>query len=138
MKNISIVLTIIMSIFFVGCDLSSSDDFKEKDVKSILTSNNWYYIDKYTDKYTLANFTDESVDEEHYTDSSFTTVDYTEHYSIKYNGEKIYLTDDNGVEHTCSYTSCEDDNWMIISCDGGQPYIQGWTTKSLASSHAAK
>ena len=137
MKKITVVLTaIFLAIFFSGCELDTTDQF-DIDKKEILTSSRWYDIDKNADTYTISRFTDGTVVQDFYTDASFREIAYTKHYTIDYSGDRIYLTDEYG-RHICKYSSCEDDDWMVISCDADQPYVKGWKTRSQAASHTPR
>ena len=139
MKKVSIILISMVSsiILFNSCDLDTTDQFDKVDKRDTLTSSRWYYIDKNADEYTVANFTDNSVNQDFYTDAGFREIAYTKHYTIDYSGDTIYLTDEYG-KHTCKYNSCQNDDWMTITCDADQPYIMGWRTRALAAENAAR
>ena len=137
MKKLLILFTMTMSVFFIGCDLGNSNKFEEPNKRDILTANNWYYIDNNADDYTIVKFTDNRVLQDFYTDSSFREIAYTKTYNVDYAGDKIYLTDEYG-KHTCKYNSCQNNEWMVITCDADQPYVKGWKTRALASEKSAK
>jgi hypothetical protein len=135
MKNFILILTIIFtSIIFNGCDVDTTDQFDVK-VEDTLKSTKWYSIDNISEKYTIADFSDSKVTESYYEDSSFSSLLYTKEYNISYKeGNKLSLFDEYG-EHSCEFIECEDDNWMVITCEAGIPRLQGWSTRSAAVNH---
>jgi len=135
-KVLILILVTASSIYFSGCDLDNSSDFESVDSRDILTANDWYYIDPNADEYTVANITDNMITQDFYTDSSFSEVAYTKQYKIEYEDDTLYLTDEYG-EHICKYNSCENNEWMMITCDANQPFVKGWSTRALAAAKAA-
>ena len=131
MKRLTVLLISLFAIIFSGCDLDTTDQFKV-DKKEILTSHEWFDADKYGEIYTVSSFTDNLVVQKFYEDQSFSSVSYVKRYAIDYNNDKIILTDEYG-KHLCEYNSCENDNWMAITCED-VPYIKGWSKKSEALS----
>jgi len=136
-RYISLLMTIVVPIMFTNCEFDTTDQFDEKSSKEILTSNVWYYADTPADKYIMSEFTAYRLSQNVYEDASFSNVIYSKKYTVQYNGDILYLQDEYG-QHVCNFTTCQNHDWIAISCDGGTVYIEGWRTKSLALSHSAK
>jgi hypothetical protein len=135
-RYITILVTLAVGIMFNGCNLDTTDQFNQKSSKEVLTSNVWYYIDKPAEQYIISEFTNNRVTQNHYEDGSFSNLLYKKKYTATYHGNIIYLNDEYG-EHVCDYTTCENKEWILVSCDAGTVYIEGWKTKGLAFSHTA-
>jgi hypothetical protein len=135
MKFFTLIITVIFtSIFFNGCKLDTTDQFDVK-VEDTLKSAKWYSIDNVSEKYTITEFSDSKVTESYYEDSSFSSLLYTKEYGISYkDNNSITLIDEYG-EHSCKFTECDDDNWMIITCEADIPKLKGWSTRSAAVNH---
>jgi hypothetical protein len=135
---ISLITITIVSIFFSACQLDTTDQF-DLDVEKTLKSKKWYSIDNVSKDYTIAEFSDSKATVYYYENSSFTNQTGSKEYGITYykDSKKIRLSDEYG-DHECEYISCDDDNWMVITCDADIPVLKGWTTRSAAVSHMPK
>ena len=123
---------LILIVFFSACqgivNNNTDEGFLEKSAKEFLDQNIIYYVDSSENQYIKYFFKNNYIIAYRYETKEMRKLKSMQTYEIYYNSDTELTVIDKNSTKECSFITCENDNYIVISCDDKKILLRGWRT----------
>ena len=128
-KKYVYLLAAVTAITLTACDDNNNFD---KNAKELLNNRVIYFADSSSETYKKYAFEDNKLTIYSYKDKDMKELKDTQSYSLYYDNDKFTAISSKDGKENCKITTCENDDYVFVSCDDNDIFVRGWDTKSQA------
>lgn len=138
MKYITLIALASTFLLFTGC---KNSDFNKSINRDVLEkTDKWYEIDSSRDLYMTFKFSENRLTKKIYSDSNFNDLIDTKSFNVYYSDNDKFNVTEDGVNYSCEATTCNQDEFVIISCKANESDIKdilycGWNSQDKAKAN---
>jgi len=137
-KKITIYALTLTVLLFSGC---KNKDFNKSIKADVLEkTDKWYEIDSTRDLYQTFKFTENRLTKNIYSDRDFSELINSKSYNIYFTDDDKFNVTEDGVNYSCEATTCNKDEFVIISCKANESDLKdilycGWNSQDKAKAN---
>ncbi len=138
MKYITLIALASTFLLFTGCENSDFNKSINRDV--LEKTDKWYEIDSSRDLYMTFKFSKNRLTKKIYSDSNFNDLIDTKSFNVYYSDDDKFNVTEDGVNYSCEATTCNKDEFVIISCKANESDLKdilycGWNSQDKAKAN---